>query len=101
MPTRQPTPAAELRDLAATLSTQPGLAWLNELEASVRMWIWQAIATTAHQNWNYKQQGLTGVGAAVVAIVVAYFTAGAGSSLIGTTTVAEGGTTQQPPGRSG
>jgi filamentous hemagglutinin len=54
--------AAELRDLAVTLSSQPGLAWLNELSKRPDV-DWQAIAT-AHQNWNYKQQGLTGVGAA-------------------------------------
>ncbi len=86
--------AAELRDLAVTLSSQPGLAWLNELSRRPDV-DWQAIAT-AHQNWNYKQQGLTGVGAAVVAIVVIILTEGAGTELIGTegaatTTVAADG----------
>ena len=73
----------------AELASQPGLGWIADVQRQ------QAeIARTnpaaalhiqnvklAHEQWDYKQQGLTKEGAVIVAVVVAYFTAGAASGV--------------------
>ena len=73
----------DARHSADQLANQPELAWLrqitNDPELSARI-DWKAIETE-HARWDYKKQGLTPAAAAVVTIVVAYFTAGAGSQL--------------------
>lgn len=79
-------PATQYRDLVDQLASQPGLGYLNDLAGRDDI-DWQAIEA-AHDQWDYKHEGLTKEGAIVLTIVVAYFTAGAGSSMAttGTTT---------------
>ncbi|MDZ4124211.1 MAG: hemagglutinin repeat-containing protein, partial [Hydrogenophaga sp.] len=80
---------------AAILATEPGMGWLQQLQADPALnnkIDWNTIEE-AHQSWNYKQQGLTPAAAVVVAVVVAYFTAGAGSAALGTTTATAAGST--------
>jgi filamentous hemagglutinin len=50
------------------LATQPGLEYLADLKNNPNV-DWNKI-NEAHKNWNYKSQGLTEVGAAIVTIVV-------------------------------
>jgi len=83
-----------VRDSVATLARTPGMAWLQQLDdpALAGKVDWQSIEE-AHQHWDYKQQGLTPAAAVVVAVAVAYFTAGAGSAALGTTTATAAGST--------
>ena len=91
-----------VKDIAALLAQEAGMGWLKQLQddpALANRIDWQSIEE-AHQNWDYKQQGLTPAAAAVVAIVVAYFTAGAGTAIVegaattgATATAAAAGTT--------
>ncbi|WP_259457699.1 DUF637 domain-containing protein, partial [Moraxella catarrhalis] len=53
---------------------------------------WQQIILT-DKDWDYKQQGLTPAGAAIVAIAVAYATGGVGTALTSTVATATGSTT--------
>ena len=91
---------AQLKDLAS----KPGMSWVNDVAAqsaelaktnpAAALHIQQV--QLAHNQWDYKRQGLTKEGAAIVSLVVAYFTAGAGSGLAGaagmtTTTVTAAG----------
>ncbi len=69
----------KVADSIAQLSTQPGLAWMAQLQGDPRV-NWQAVAE-AHQSWNYKSEGLTGAGAALISLAVAVATSGVGSSL--------------------
>lgn len=65
------------------LTQQPGMDYLNQLLNAPQLQgkvNWSAVEL-AHQHWDYDQQGLTPAGAAIVAIVVAYFTAGAASGV--------------------
>ncbi|MDO8768060.1 MAG: DUF637 domain-containing protein, partial [Burkholderiaceae bacterium] len=65
------------------LTQQPGMDYLSQLLKDPQLQgkvNWSAVEL-AHQNWNYEQQGLTQAGAVIVAIVVAYFTAGAASGV--------------------
>ncbi len=77
--------ASDFKAQIQTLARQPGLAYLDGLtqRADVN---WQAVKL-AHDQWNYEQEGLTGAGAALLAVVVAWATAGlgAGANLIGAT----------------
>jgi filamentous hemagglutinin len=71
------------RDSVEALGKQPGMDWVNQLQNDPKLkdkvdWV---KVEEAHKNWNYRQQGLTPAAAAVVTIVVAYFTAGAASGL--------------------
>jgi filamentous hemagglutinin len=94
------TPSQSTSSTQATLSTlaaQPGMAYLTPLlngtavdSAGKPITVnWQQIELTL-DSWDYKQQGLTPEGAAIVAIVATYFTAGAASgaaaSMLGTAT---------------
>jgi hypothetical protein len=75
-------PAGEFRSQIATLSAQPGMGYLNELAARTDV-NWQPVKL-AHDQWNYKQEGLTPAGAALVAVAVAWaMPAGAGANLVG------------------
>jgi filamentous hemagglutinin len=91
---------AQLKDLAS----KPGMSWVNDVAAqsaelaktnpAAALHIQQV--QLAHNQWDYKRQGLTKEGAAIVSLVVAYFTAGAGSGIAGaagmtTTTVTAAG----------
>jgi filamentous hemagglutinin len=66
-------------DSITQLSKQPGLAWMEQLRGDPRV-NWQAVAE-AHQNWDYKSEGLTGAGAALLSLAVAVATYGVGSGL--------------------
>ena len=73
-----------VKDSAALLAQEAGMDWLRQLQGDPELANridWQSIEE-AHQNWDYEQQGLTPAAAAVVAIVVAYFTAGAGTAIV-------------------
>ncbi|QHE85398.1 two-partner secretion domain-containing protein [Hydrogenophaga sp. BPS33] len=80
---------APVREQARLLSEQPGLAYLGELAKRDDV-DWQAIEL-ARRQWDHEQQGLTGLGAAIVTAVVAYFTAGMGSGVVGSTAPAAAG----------
>jgi Possible hemagglutinin (DUF637)/Papain fold toxin 1, glutamine deamidase len=76
---------AQLKDLAS----KPGMSWVNDVAAqsaeiaktnpAAALHIQQV--QLAHNQWDYKRQGLTKEGAAIVSLVVAYFTGGAASGL--------------------
>ncbi|MBX3659687.1 MAG: filamentous hemagglutinin N-terminal domain-containing protein [Ramlibacter sp.] len=63
------------------LATQPGMGWINQLQNDpvLRGKVDWSQIEEIHQNWDYSHSGLTGAGAAIVTLVVAYFTAGAGA----------------------
>ena len=70
-----------------------GLEYLNALANNPNV-KWDQVAL-AHEKWSYDQGGLTGAGAALLTIVVTYFTAGMGSGAastlgLGTTTTVAG-----------
>ena len=81
----------QFKNLARQISLQPGMAYLAELAKRPDI-DWQAVST-AHQQWNYKQQGLTQEGAVILTVVVGILTWGAGSAAVGTTASAAGGGT--------
>ncbi|MET3444036.1 filamentous hemagglutinin [Variovorax paradoxus] len=73
------------KDSVEALGKQPGMDWVNQLQNDPKLkdkvdWV---KVEEAHKNWDYRQQGLTPEAAAVVTIVVAYFTAGAASGIGG------------------
>jgi filamentous hemagglutinin family protein len=76
-------PAGPLRQQIGQLVQQPGLEYLQALAKRDDI-DWQAIEL-AQRQWNDKQQGLTGAGAAILVLVVALFTAGMGTAAVGTT----------------
>ncbi len=66
-------------DSITQLAKQPGLAWMEQLRGDPRV-NWQAVAE-AHEKWDYKSEGLTGAGAALLSLAVAVATSGWGSGL--------------------
>ncbi|KXS32931.1 MAG: hypothetical protein AWT59_0940 [Candidatus Gallionella acididurans] len=82
---------ADLNKLIQNLASQPGQAWIGQLANDPKVKVQWNQVQAAVQHWNYAHDGLTQEAVVVIAIVVAYFTAGAGSSLVGTTTAVEGG----------
>ncbi|EGE18383.1 DUF637 domain-containing protein [Moraxella catarrhalis] len=72
-------------------TTQPQYSYLNDLVNRNDV-DWQQIILT-DKDWDYKQQGLTPAGAAIVAIAVAYATGGVGTALTSTVATATGSTT--------
>jgi filamentous hemagglutinin len=76
-------PEGDMRSQIATLSQQPGMGYLNELAARNDV-NWQPVKL-AHDQWDFKQEGLTPAGAALVAVAVAWATGGMGASMMGTT----------------
>jgi hypothetical protein len=58
-----------------------GLDYLNALANNPNV-DWEKVAL-AHDQWSYDQAGLTGAGAALLTIVVTYFTAGIGTTAVG------------------
>jgi filamentous hemagglutinin len=71
------------QDSIEQLSKQPGMGWVEQITNDPNLSgkiDWQRVEE-AHKNWDHDQQGLTPEGAAIVTIVVAYFTAGAASEL--------------------
>jgi hypothetical protein len=63
-------PAGEFKTQIQTLSQQPGMGYLNDLAARSDV-NWQQVQL-AHNQWNYKQEGLTPAGAALLAAAVAW-----------------------------
>lgn len=85
--------AGSLEQAAAALAQQPGLEWLGQLQADPALAAkvdWQKI-NEAHQSWQYNQQGLTPAGAAIITLIVALFTAGAGTAAAGSAGTAGAG----------
>ncbi len=70
---------SQINALAA--SSPAGLQYLNQLAANPNVQ-WDKVAL-AHENWRYEQAGLTPAGAAILTIVVTYFTAGMGTTAVG------------------
>lgn len=71
------------RDSVEALAKQPGMGWVEQITNDPKLngkIDWQRVEEE-HKKWDYDQQGLTPEGAAIVTIVVAYFTAGAASEL--------------------
>jgi len=66
-----------------TLSSQPGLGYLNDLTARKDV-NWQPVKL-AYETWDYQQSGLTPSGAALLSVAVAWATAGQGATLMSTT----------------
>jgi filamentous hemagglutinin len=64
-----------------TLGAQPGMGYLNDLAARKDV-NWQPVKL-AFEQWDYKQEGLTPAGAALIGFAVAMATGGAGSSMLG------------------
>ena len=71
----------DVRAEVIKLSNQPGNEYLKALIARKDV-NWEAVKL-AQENWDYKQQGLTGAGAAIIAIIVVAATAGAGATAVG------------------
>ncbi len=72
-------PEGALKSQIEQLASQPGQAYLAELAKNPNI-DWSQIKL-AHDQWSYSQQGLTGAGAALLAIAVAVATGGTASSL--------------------
>ncbi|GAB3544862.1 hypothetical protein GCM10027343_20650 [Noviherbaspirillum agri] len=67
------------KDSVAQLAAQPGMGWVNQIVNDPKVNInWEQIEDISSK-WDYKAQGLTPEGAAVLTVVVAYFTWGAAS----------------------
>ncbi len=83
--THNPSPAPSLQTQVQQLaSANPGLAYLAQLQANPAV-KWSELEL-AQREWSYSQQGLTGAGAALVALAVAWATGGMGVELLGSTT---------------
>ena len=74
-------PDGNFKSQVSTLSTQPGMSYLNDLAARKDV-NWQPVKL-AYDTWNYQQSGLTPAGAALVAVAVAWATGGTGAGLVG------------------
>ncbi|WP_197481987.1 DUF637 domain-containing protein [Bibersteinia trehalosi] len=74
-------PKGKLRNELETLLKKPEYAYLKNLKLNDNVQ-WKEVSL-AYQQWDYKQQGLTGAGAAIIALAMAVVTAGAGAAAIG------------------
>jgi len=70
------------------LSKQPGNEYLKSLIARKDV-NWEAVKL-AQENWDYKSQGLTGAGAAIIVLIVTVLTSGAGTAAATSVTSATG-----------
>ncbi len=68
----------ELRDAILDLSKKPGNEYLKEL-VNRKDVDWQTVLLT-QKDWDYKQQGLTAAGAAIIVIIVTIVTMGSGTA---------------------
>ncbi|MDC4695786.1 DUF637 domain-containing protein [Acinetobacter baumannii] len=74
---------SEVIDIINNLSKEKGYEYLKTLSDNKDKNVnWTALELTK-KNWDYKQQGLTPAGAAILTIIVTALTAGAGSSAAG------------------
>ncbi|MCW8205090.1 DUF637 domain-containing protein, partial [Verminephrobacter aporrectodeae] len=81
-------PDGDFRRQIQTLSQQPGMDYLNTLVNRTDV-NWQPVKL-AFNTWNYKQEGLTQAGAALVAVAVAWALGPAGAGLISSATTTMG-----------
>ncbi len=72
-------PEGALKSQIEALSQQPGQGYLQQLASDPKV-NWQQIQL-AHEQWSYSQQGLTGAGAALLAIAVAVASGGTAAGL--------------------
>lgn len=70
----------------AMVKADPELAWLKEMEQRGDV-DWRQVKEI-HDSFKYSHSGLGGAAAMIIAIIVAYFTAGAGAALTGATSTA-------------
>lgn len=68
----------ELRDAILDLSKKPGNEYLKEL-VNRKDVDWQKVLLT-QKDWDYKQQGLTAAGAAIIVIIITIVTMGTGTA---------------------
>lgn len=68
----------EIRDAILDLSKQPGNEYLKEL-VNRKDVDWQKVLLT-QKDWDYKQQGLTAAGAAIIVIIITIVTMGTGTA---------------------
>lgn len=78
----------DVRAEVIKLSNQPGNEYLKGLIARKDV-NWEAVKL-AQESWDYKSQGLTGAGAALIVIIVTVLTSGAGSAVASSVTSATG-----------
>ncbi|WP_373814263.1 DUF637 domain-containing protein, partial [Neisseria dentiae] len=74
-------PKGNLKAEIEKLAKQPEYAYLKKLQTAKNV-DWQQVQL-AYDKWDYKQEGLTGAGAAIIALAVAAVTGGVGAGLIG------------------
>ncbi|HEZ1584108.1 TPA: S-layer family protein [Neisseria meningitidis] len=74
-------PKGNLKTEIEKLAKQPEYAYLQQLQ-TVKDVNWNQVQL-AYDKWDYKQEGLTGAGAAIIALAVAAVTGGVGAGLIG------------------
>lgn len=78
----------DVRAEVIKLANQPGNEYLKGLVGRKDV-NWEAVKL-AQENWDYKSQGLTGAGAALIVIIVTVVTAGAGTAAASAVTSATG-----------
>ncbi|HGG7957415.1 TPA: DUF637 domain-containing protein, partial [Neisseria meningitidis] len=69
-------PKGNLKTEIEKLAKQPEYAYLKQLQTAKNV-DWKQVQL-AYDKWDYKQEGLTGAGAAIIALAVTVVTAGAG-----------------------
>ncbi len=74
-------PKGNLKTEIEKLAKQPEYVYLKQLQ-TVKDVNWNQVQL-AYDKWDYKQEGLTGAGAAIIALAVAAVTGGVGAGLIG------------------
>ncbi|EJU54917.1 hypothetical protein NMEN93004_1144 [Neisseria meningitidis 93004] len=74
-------PKGNLKTEIEKLAKQPEYAYLKQLQ-TVKDVNWNQVQL-AYDKWDYKQESLTGAGAAIIALAVAAVTGGVGAGLIG------------------
>ncbi|HHT8411211.1 TPA: DUF637 domain-containing protein [Neisseria meningitidis] len=73
-------PKGNLKTQIETLTKQPEYAYLKQLQVAKNI-NWNQVQL-AYDKWDYKQEGLTGAGAAIIALAVTVVTSGAGTGAV-------------------
>lgn len=73
------TPQQRLDDHRNTLAQQPGQEWIRQLANDPRTKVQWQQTNAAVEHWDYSHEGITPEAAGVIAVVVAYASAGAAS----------------------
>jgi len=79
-------PKGNLKTEIEKLAKQPEYAYLKQLQVAKNV-NWKEVQL-AYDKWDYKQEGLTGAGAAIVVIIVTVLTYGYGAAAAGSVTAA-------------